>query len=142
MLFKLELCEAILAGRKTQTRRVEKPGDVELYDQKVIGGKIVDYIRAVVRNGRVLWEVGRTYAIQPGRGKKAVGRFLLTDIRQEQLRDISEEDAEAEGFPFYDTWRILSGIRFAEYWDTIHKPGERWEDDPEVWVLTMEMSDG
>lgn len=144
MLFNPELCEKVLAKLKTMTRRVEKPGDVALYDQKLVDGKVVDYIRAVVRNGRLLWEVGRTYAIQPGRGKKSLGRFLLTDIRKERLQEITPQGAKAEGvdpYIVYDYGANYVGYEqaFVNLWNTIHKLGERWEDDPFCWVLTMEL---
>ena len=47
---------------------------------------------------RVQWEIGRTYAVQPGRGKPAVARIRITNIRQERLCDITAADARAEGF--------------------------------------------
>lgn len=46
---------------------------------------------------RVKWKVGRTYAICPGRGKKTVGRILLTGIKCERVDAITEEDVKAEG---------------------------------------------
>jgi len=59
----------IIAGTKTQTRRP---------------------------SGR--YQVGRTYAVQPGRGKPAIpeGRILITGKRLEDRR-ISREDAKVEG---------------------------------------------
>ena len=47
---------------------------------------------------QVKYEVGRKYAVQPGRGQKAVARIQITDIRREDVRDISDADVKAEGF--------------------------------------------
>jgi hypothetical protein len=60
-----------LDGTKTQTRRTRPP----------------------------CCTVGQPVAVQPGRGKHAVGRIRVTAIRYcERAGDISEEDARAEGF--------------------------------------------
>lgn len=67
----------ILSGDKTRTWRPEKPGDVTEPDDGW------GFLRAVRRNGRLLWAVGRTYAVQPGRGKKAVARIKITSIHEE-----------------------------------------------------------
>lgn len=128
LIFKPVLIEKIYEELKNQTRRPEKPGDYATYAD---GGGIL----AVYRNGRRQWEVGRDYAIVPGRGKHAVyarlrmdgawewqetqpggnggqqwrpGRIRITRIRREDVRDISHEDAVAEGFSskygFLYTW--------------------------------------
>lgn len=74
MIFKPELVEKILAGRKWQTRRPVKP------------------------NQGCRYCPGRTYAVQPGRGKKGVARIKVHSIRREKWADISTYDAAAEGF--------------------------------------------
>lgn len=75
--------ERVLSGEKTQTRRLRPP--------------------------RVA--VGRSYAVQPGRGKKSVGRIIVTDLWQQRLGDISDDDARAEGYwnreEFFDSWRRI-----------------------------------
>lgn len=91
------------------------------------------------------WEVGRTYAVQPGHGKPAVARIRITGIRQERLRDISEEDVLAEGCGLVrwsgepqEGWPATAG--FAEAWDRINtRKGTRWADNPLVWVLDFEV---
>ena len=78
--------DKVLAGEKTQTRRPVKPDEsfngIEVYDG----------------TGRLKWRVWNTYAVQPGRSKKSVGRIQLTNIRIERLYQITTEDARAEGF--------------------------------------------
>lgn len=67
--------EQIIKGTKVQTRRVAKLGGPR-------------------------YELGKSYAIQRGRGKPAIldGRIIITDIRLELAQDkISSEDAQAEG---------------------------------------------
>ena len=77
--------QLVLSGRKTQTRRIRPP--------------------------RVT--VGRSYAVQPGRGKKSVGRIVVTGVWQERLGDLSEEDARAEGYKtreeFFESWKRIHG---------------------------------
>ncbi len=74
----------------------------------------------------------------------------LEDARSERLQDITEEDAEREGVNLYvpghgpvtpfeigcDPGYLMYGkyrLGFEEIWSTLHtKPGERFEDNPEV----------
>ena len=99
---------------------------------------------------RALYIIGKTYAVQPGRGKPAAARIRITDIRQERLQDISEDDAQAEGVYFVPrmagyTHRDIFGYYldaksvYSELWDRINKrKGTRWQDNPLVWVISFE----
>jgi len=99
-----ETHEKVMDGSKTQTRRPVKPNDVEIYNRD--GG-----LDAIKRNGRTIWKVGGTYAVQPGRTAKGIGRILITKIRVERLYKISNADARAEGFSgrdeFARVWKKL-----------------------------------
>jgi hypothetical protein len=110
---------------------------------------------------RLKWVVAKacfadkTYAVQPGRGK-AVGRVRITEIRREWLNDISPEDCLAEGIQkvpneWGTPWYQCPGLKgewksartaFRALWDSIYKkPGMRWEDNPGVWALTIEVAE-
>jgi hypothetical protein len=60
----------ILDGTKTQTRRVVKPGERSILNFAFEDGQ-TDTIDAV-HNGRMKWQVGRTYDVVPGRGKHSI----------------------------------------------------------------------
>lgn len=144
MIFKPELAEKILKGEKVQTRRTRKPG--EWFYNRDDGGK------TVFTGTKIKWETGKCYAIQTGRGKPAIGRFRLLDIREELLQDITESGAIAEGVElnhyycdegiapdFLPVHRCDPVGKFFNLWDSINKaPGFRVEDNPTVFALTFE----
>lgn len=94
MMFKPELCEKILDGTKTMTRRP-------------------------LKDGKNPYRVGQWIAVQPGRGRKGIATVEVVDTRVEFVGDISYEDARLEGFAgegsttpvaaFLDYWRGLYG---------------------------------
>lgn len=95
--------QKVLSGEKTQTRRIYKPN-------KHFASFSDNTYWAVygVQGAPPIYELGHTYAVQPGRGKKSVGRIMITQIRREDVRCISYEDAQVEGFggklEFLETW--------------------------------------
>lgn len=148
----------MLDGTKTQTRRLvseNRVSDMELArdasewpDLNVKIPKVISAVFDCLPDAtlRCKWLVGRTYAVQPGRGKKAAGRIRITGIRQERVQDISIQDAIAEGVPeqtatyTHPVYRSLSVAAYAKLWNAIHtKPGETWNDNPSVWVLEFEL---
>ena len=100
-----ETWQDVLAGRKTMTRRTAKPTD------RPIPAPPVDArVDAVYGPKMLKWAVGRTYPVQPGRGKRAVGRIRIEEIRYcERAGEISEEDAYAEGFESAAAFRAVYG---------------------------------
>lgn len=88
MIFSGGLCEKVLDGSKTQTRRP-------------------------LRGGPCPYVVGKTYAVQPGRGKHAVARLRVLSVTQVAVLPISLKDAIAEGFgspaEFYVRWAQMYG---------------------------------
>ena len=151
--------QQVLDSSKTQTRRVVKPNEFctgaspqriltvwsGRYDRPFCG-EFAKCAGATAEGlGRCKWVVGRTYAVCPGRGKHSVGRIKLLEIRRERVQDITGADAQAEGC-IVRASNILpvSGAAIAidlysELWDSINpKKGDRWEDNPLVWVLMFE----
>lgn len=137
MIFKDKLCQKVLDGPKTQTRRLVKG------DEYVWLGPNASIVEVCDSNNRLKWRVGNTYAVQPGRGKHAVGRIGITKIRRERLQEIAYDDMIAEGIrKLYRCPQWLPGEAlksFCELWDSIHPKGKRWADNPEVWVLEFEL---
>lgn len=84
----------------------------------------------------------------------------INNIRVERVQDISEEDAKAEGVKpedyncIGDEQYIACDIQertksshphvftFAVLWDSITKEGEKWKDNPRVWVVDFTPSEG
>lgn len=143
--------QQILNGTKTKTRRLVKPEHIKAGALNVLIAYV--YTRPDYGGGflgdRKLWQVGNTYAVQPGRGQKAIGRIRITAIRQEKLQDISEEDAVAEGmrgvYQYFSWGDVYEGgdppiEEYRKLWDSIHtKPGTRWQDNPNVFVLSFKL---
>ncbi len=108
-------------GRKTQTRRMRKPNHGS--SGRADGTELT--ITEAAGNS-----VGKSYAIVPKRGHKAIpdGRIRITRIRCERVQDITEADARAEGVDSVAAYQAL--------WESINgkTKGARWQDNPWVWV--------
>lgn len=202
ILFSAAMVRAILAGTKTQTRRIVKP-QPERYetkngwgltwkDNKCGGGS--DWLVKYCPYGTVgdrLW-VRETWAHDPSPGANCDDHLCglpthvwyrasvsdehasmhagaarwrpsihmprwasrieleIAAVRVERLRDISEGDADAEGFGGYFPARAfpnhawsqaaLDGDKsipecFAELWDAINGKRAPWSSNPWVWVI-------
>jgi hypothetical protein len=98
VIFKPEMIDKILAREKTVTRR-----PVTLED----GG----YGGAIFLPCR--YEVGKHYAIQPGRGQKAVGRTRILDVHRKPLGyNMLTAECVREGFTHFTAFR--------EYWTALY----------------------
>lgn len=83
--------------------------------------------------------------------------LMVTDVRAEQLQDISEDDMIAEGImdaddyatksppdeypehdPRYKGWIGWNRVLFESLWNEFAKQGTRWRDNPWVWVISFE----
>lgn len=139
--------QQILNGQKTQTRRL-------IIDSQWLTGPSPDGWAIVMQTAdnsrmeREVWQVGKTYAVQPGRGKAAVGRIRITAIQPERLQDITEADARAEGCLPTPSNQAIGGMLpyksarywFADLWNEVHpKAPDNWESNPDVWVITFEL---
>lgn len=113
MLF-IHTWEKVLSGEKTQTRRVVKPlhcAWANSYDEHDDPIEITHVANVIDDPGSYktveLYRIGKTYAVCPGRGKTQVARIRITDIRREDVRNISDSDALAEGFKSYREFLAL-----------------------------------
>jgi hypothetical protein len=68
--------------------------------------------------------------------------IAVTSVRVERVRDITEEDARAEGVSPGEQRTLTSVGAFAVLWDLINgkRPGCSWADDPFVWVVGFEVA--
>jgi len=95
MLFPYYSQEAV-DGQKTQTRRPVQPGDVARTDESD-STRIIQVARTRDHGvPQVLFEVGKSYSVQPGVAKKTVGKIRVTAIRRERLQEISQADVRQE----------------------------------------------
>ena len=80
---------------------------------------------------------GRAYRVRPSiHMPKEHSRLLLeiTGVRVERLLDIGEEDAKAEGFPFFKDGLGSPRVDYRRLWESINGPGS-WAANPWVWVV-------
>jgi hypothetical protein len=117
--------DKVLANEKWQTRRLAKQNERLCAEKDMFGERV--FIRDT--NNRRLYEVGKSYAVQPNRGKKAVARIVIKAIRREPVRAIDEQDARAEGFTTRE--------EFLTAWRTIH--GSKSNLNRIVWVIEFEL---
>lgn len=149
--------EKVLSGEKTETRRLIGPRDVDC----------TDYFPSAVMTDmcRIKYQVGKFYAVQPGRGKPGVAQIQMLDIYAEDVRSITENHVKAEGYEnamyFFSTWLSMHDPsiqlkacrgqswdlivnRKLEYWDATlehvrdlmkARPAERYQ----AWALTFQL---
>ena len=150
IIFSAPMVRAILDGRKTQTRRVMKP---QPHCPSVFEAGPGHFAPAGADWGGDGWhcpygQPGDRLEIWEDREPPhLVGYGEVVSVRVERLQDISEEDAAAElGLEEIATgvWTGLDGkwpdtrdplADFCELWDTIAKPGAKWDDNPFVWCV-------
>ena len=96
MNFRADLAAKVMVGRKTVTRR-----------------RMSDNPRSPWYRHACSMIHGRSYAVCPGRGKAAIGRVLVTDVRAATLGDVDDHEAHLEGFPrrasFVAAWTEING---------------------------------
>lgn len=104
--------------------------------------------------GRYQWKPGEA----PTRWRTSIhmprwaSRITLevTDVRVQRAHEITASDVRSEGIEerVIEDWRKwvhrndAPGSAFAELWEGIYtKPGQRWEDNPWVWVYEFKVCD-
>jgi hypothetical protein len=107
--FKPELVEKILAGEKTQTRRLMSDNPNSPW----------------YRDGCRL-KINHAYALCPGRGKDQVGKIVVLHTAEKLLGAIRHHEAVMEGFG--------SVAEFQAYWERMH--GSFDPNEP-VWQITF-----
>jgi len=159
IIFSRPMVRAIKSGRKTQTRRVAPParhGNTLQCPYGVPGDRL--WVRETFRikksktfcdtvfynaddlKGNHRW----TPSIYMPRWASRI-TLDITGVRLEQLQDISESDAEAEGVEKSGGWNadeteygVNYRIPFSRLWDSINATrGYGWETNPRVWVITF-----
>lgn len=136
-----EMVRALLAGRKTMTRRTSakwakvKAGD-ELWVRE-------NYSYDEQRDG-VLYQADLGSSPEGTRWISSMvmprwsSRITLratADARQERLTAITEDDAMAEGVEPDDQSAVEA---FIKLWERVHGPGS-FDEAPDVWVLAFEV---
>lgn len=129
MIFKPELCEKVLSGKKTVTRRIVRDTDVYLplavqsgWTERPEG---VWNRKASLPNGEVRYGlrfgVNTEQAVQPGRGKKSLGRIEILSIWKDlDVRLISPEECALEG--------LEGPEEFLHIWRCFYDPNTKPED--------------
>ena len=113
----------------------------------------------IAEANRILAEHIITLPVQPGRGKKSVGRIRITKIRRERLGDISEADCLAEGVGYMPQPSVTDRfipfsvclicrrlfpspqLAFACLWNSCSGNWEQDQND-DAWVLEFESGSG
>jgi hypothetical protein len=115
MNFRPELAQAVMAGRKTVTRRL-----------------MSDNPRSPWFRGACSLKVGQTYAVCPGRGKNAIGRVRIVAVDLIDLGTMDLDEARAEGF---------NSVR--EFFEAFHgiNRGKQHDAYTPVWRIAFEVAE-
>jgi hypothetical protein len=116
---------ALLRGKKTETSRIIRSGE-RLEDFYYDGPNQHVY----AANDRLVWATNgslfdQTYAIQPRRGQKSIGRFKVEKIWRQDVRTLTVEQLQAEGMPILGGW-----YHFVQLWAKMHDKAFEFNFDP------------
>lgn len=144
--FAPDLVRALIAGRKTVTRRIVRPHptrrpSIAKCPIAQPGDRLHVREPWAEIDGRFVYLADRPIAgvkfkpamYMPRRAARLM--LAVTAVSAERLHAITPAAARAEGCPIDAA--DPSGW-FAALWDSLHAaPGERWVDDPFVWAITF-----
>lgn len=137
--------QAVLEGRKTQTRRLASLEDD--YPHYAPDGSIDVVYNANYKRKNILsakYAVGKTYAVQVGRGKPAIARIRLIDIRREDVREMYSDDWIAEGFQdqgeFMEIWCKMHDATFYKSYQKILEGNRRYDVQMIAWQMFIEQT--
>lgn len=129
---------ALLSGKKTETSRFALP---EPDGTTAVGCEMIQWPngrRSVMRGKAnnsgwsIRWEQGKDYAIQPGRGVKSVGRFVVDQIWRQDVRTLTPEQVKAEGFAVKGDMGSESWFKFLQVWAAMHDRQFEFRFDPQI----------
>ena len=165
ILFNTAMVRAILDGRKTQTRRVIKPAPFDITfenrePQYHIGDTLYvretwkQYTTGTAGHGLIDGYLYKADEPQDTTGMMVEGHwhpsihmprsaariFLrVTNVRCEQVQDITNADAKSEGVMCAtDNSGIMHRFNFRFLWDSITDESTNWNANPWVWVYEFE----
>ena len=158
--FAPEMVRALLVGRKTQTRRVRKKPDAPC--RYSVGDYL--WVREAVWHPTCLncgtlrycadtpAKPGYMYdKVSSSHMPRNLSRITLevTEVRLQRVRDITSEDAKAEGVVPSRLYSeaMRANHRGDEYlcafralWDSLYtKPEDWWYENPQVWVISFQV---
>ncbi len=154
IIFSPPMVEAILDGKKTQTRRILKPQPIsvayligypygragdKLWVKEHYDEKLKDYYRAQLKKLPAAVFYADKYMKKwksPIFMPRWASRITLevTDIKVQRLQDITDEDARKEGCEDRRVYSIL--------WNELNlKRGYGWNRNPWVWVISFKRED-
>jgi hypothetical protein len=139
--FNKEMTQALLEGRKTQTRRPIKfephPDPFHSPYHTIEEGKVVAAKSPYGRIGDLVWV--REFPEMEEQDSRIILKITSTKIQK--LQDITEEDAKAEGCfsfigrePKYYHHTYINDFKML--WNSIYN---NWDENPWVWVYGFEV---
>jgi hypothetical protein len=154
ILFSSTMVQAIIAGRKTMTRRIVKPQPIDNteVDGNFFHGNHKGYVTTLFK-ADVAENKFDGYKWKPSihMPKEAARIWLeVTEVRVERLHDITEEDAIAEGVEKLNNWwkdytsdqdaydMQTAMCSFDSLWKKINGE-ESWNENPWVWVVSFKV---